>query len=92
MEGEDWLHSLDGDPDLFFSYLQLMKKCRFTTSRILKLQSYTVNLDFSIKHAIAFERGKTVLSVNQGRRPISSSVVTKDETHDSQDDEEMEKL
>lgn len=52
LQGEAWLRSLDGDPDLFFSYLQLLKEEQFTTSKILKFQSYTVNLDFSIRHAI----------------------------------------
>lgn len=69
LQGKAWL-SLDGDPDLFFSYLLLLRDEGFNTKKILKLQSYIVNLDHSIRHIISFERDISALTLN---RPDSSS-------------------
>ena len=78
-KGNDWLLSLDGDPDVFFSYLKLLKDGKFTTPKIRSLLRYTVNLDSGIRHAIASIRdlsGLTTLArpkMNSGTKEIKDA-------------------
>ncbi|XP_076810763.1 uncharacterized protein LOC143453352 isoform X2 [Clavelina lepadiformis] len=52
------LLSLDGDPDILYSYLvNLKEKNRLNKSRVKELFKYTVNLDYSLKQDISHERG-----------------------------------
>ncbi|CAK8684873.1 unnamed protein product [Clavelina lepadiformis] len=52
------LLSLDGDPDILYSYLvNLKEKNRLNKSRVKELLKYTVNLDYSLKQDISYERG-----------------------------------
>ncbi|XP_039260381.2 uncharacterized protein LOC120336713 [Styela clava] len=68
-KGESLL-SLDGDPDIFYSYIQLLGDCGFTKSRIQRLERYTVNLDYSLRHTIAFYRDLSCMNPNESKTPV----------------------
>lgn len=76
--------SLDGDPEMFFSYLILLQNCNFNKYKIRELEKYTVNLDHSLRHNIAFDRDLSFMKA-------SDEKATESKDNDKDEEEQSEK-